>query len=63
MTETVSLDGIPVKLVDTAGIRRALDEAESIGVGKSMEALTDADLVLVVLDSSAAGSGGRSTLY
>ena len=52
ITETVALDGIPVKLVDTAGIRRALDEAESIGIGKSMEALADADLVLVVLDSS-----------
>ena len=52
VTETVSLGGIPVKLVDTAGIRRALDEAESIGIQKSMEALADADLVLVVLDGS-----------
>lgn len=52
VTETVSLDGIPVRLIDTAGIRRALDEAESIGIRKSMEALADADLVLVVLDAS-----------
>src|SRR5260370_21109862 len=52
VTETVSLGGIPVKLVDTAGIRRALDEAESIGIQKSMQALADADLVLVVLDAS-----------
>ncbi|HEY1272230.1 MAG TPA: tRNA uridine-5-carboxymethylaminomethyl(34) synthesis GTPase MnmE [Terriglobales bacterium] len=52
VTETVALGGIPLKLVDTAGIRRALDEAESIGIRKSMEALADADLVLVVLDSS-----------
>jgi tRNA modification GTPase len=52
VTETVSIGGIPVKLVDTAGIRRALDEAESIGVKKSLEALADADLVLVVLDAS-----------
>jgi tRNA modification GTPase len=52
VTETVSLGGIPVKLVDTAGIRHALDEAEGIGIRKSMEALADADLVLVVLDSS-----------
>ncbi len=52
VTETVALGGIPVKLVDTAGIRRALDEAEDIGIRKSMEALADADLVLVVLDSS-----------
>ena len=52
VTETVSLGGIPVHLVDTAGIRQALDEAESIGIRKSMEALADADLVLVVLDAS-----------
>src|SRR5437879_879630 len=52
VSETVGLGGIPVKLVDTAGIRRALDEAESIGIRKSMEALADADLVLIVLDCS-----------
>ena len=52
VTETVALGGIPVRLVDTAGIRHARDEAEGIGIRKSMEALADADLVLVVLDSS-----------
>ena len=52
VSETVAIGGIPVKLVDTAGIRRALDEAESIGIQKSMEALADADLVLIVLDCS-----------
>jgi tRNA modification GTPase len=52
VTETVAIGGIPVKLVDTAGIRPALDEAESIGIKKSMEALADADLVLVVMDVS-----------
>jgi tRNA modification GTPase len=52
VTETVAIGGIPVNLVDTAGIRWALDEAESIGIRKSMEALADADLILVVLDST-----------
>ncbi|MGA9526713.1 MAG: tRNA uridine-5-carboxymethylaminomethyl(34) synthesis GTPase MnmE [Terriglobales bacterium] len=52
VSETVAIGGIPVRLVDTAGIRRALDEAESIGIQKSMEALADADLVLVVLDAT-----------
>jgi tRNA modification GTPase len=52
ISETVSLGGIPVELVDTAGIRRALDEAESIGIKKSFEALADADLVLVVVDKT-----------
>ena len=52
VSETVAIGGIPVKLVDTAGIRKALDEAESIGIKKSMEALADADMVLIVLDAS-----------
>jgi tRNA modification GTPase len=52
VSETVSIGGIPIQLVDTAGIRQSLDEAESIGIRKSMEALADADLVLVVLDAS-----------
>jgi tRNA modification GTPase len=52
VSEMVAIGGIPVRLVDTAGIRRALDEVESIGVRKSREALADADLVLVVLDAS-----------
>ncbi len=52
VSETVAIGGIPIQLVDTAGIRQALDEAEFIGIRKSMEALADADLVLVVLDAS-----------
>jgi tRNA modification GTPase len=52
VSETVAIGGIPVELVDTAGIRTAVDEAESIGIRKSMEALADADLVLVVIDKS-----------
>ncbi|MFZ0311748.1 MAG: tRNA uridine-5-carboxymethylaminomethyl(34) synthesis GTPase MnmE [Candidatus Korobacteraceae bacterium] len=51
VSETVAIGGIPVRLVDTAGIRVAKDEAESIGVRKSMEALADADVVLIVLDA------------
>jgi tRNA modification GTPase len=50
VSETVSIGGIPVELVDTAGIRQALDEAESIGIKKSIEALADADLVLIVME-------------
>jgi tRNA modification GTPase len=52
VSETVAIGGIPIQLIDTAGIRQALDEAESIGIRKSMEALAEADLVLVVLDAS-----------
>jgi tRNA modification GTPase len=52
VSETVALGGIPVRLVDTAGIRITTDEAETLGVKKSYEALADADLVLVVIDVS-----------
>ena len=51
VTETVSLGGLPIQLIDTAGLRDALDEAESIGIQKSREALADADAVLVVLEA------------
>jgi tRNA modification GTPase len=54
VTERVSLGGIPVELVDTAGMREASDEAEQIGIRKSREALADADMVLMVLDASIA---------
>ena len=51
VTERVSLGGIPIELVDTAGLREATDEAESMGIQKSREALADADLVLLVLEA------------
>ena len=54
VAETVSLSGIPIRLVDTAGIRAAVDEAEEIGIRKAYEALADADIVLVVRDHTSA---------
>jgi tRNA modification GTPase len=62
VSETVAIGGIPIQLVDTAGIRQALDEAEFIGIRKSMEALADADLVLVVLDASQPETEGNELL-
>jgi tRNA modification GTPase len=52
VTDRFSLGGIPVELVDTAGLREAKNEVEAIGIRKSREALAEADLVLVVLDAS-----------
>ena len=49
--EQLSLDGIPIQLVDTAGLREAASEAERIGIAKSREAFADAGLVLLVLNS------------
>jgi len=54
VTERVSLEGIPVELVDTAGLRESTDEAESIGIAKSREAMAEADVVLLVVDATAA---------
>ena len=50
--EYINLDGIPVKIIDTAGIRETEDIVEKIGVEKSREKIDEADLVLLVLDSS-----------
>jgi tRNA modification GTPase len=54
VTERISLDGIPLELVDTAGLREGLEEAEQMGIARSREALADAALVVVVLDATAA---------
>jgi tRNA modification GTPase len=57
VTETMVLEdargGVPIHLVDTAGLRAASDEAEAMGIAKSREALADADLALLVLDATA----------
>jgi tRNA modification GTPase len=50
VSESSSVGGIPLRFVDTAGIRDALDEAEKIGVQKSMQAVADSDLRLLVVD-------------
>ena len=54
VSETASLDGIPVKFVDTAGIRVGQDLVESLGIERSYQAMADADLTLVVVDVSQA---------
>jgi tRNA modification GTPase len=53
VAERVAIAGIPVELMDTAGLREATDEAERIGIAKSHEAIAEADLVLLVIDSVA----------
>ena len=52
VSERISLDGIPLELVDTAGLREAHDVAEQLGIARTREALADAALVLVVLDAT-----------
>ncbi|HEU0123376.1 MAG TPA: tRNA uridine-5-carboxymethylaminomethyl(34) synthesis GTPase MnmE [Bryobacteraceae bacterium] len=52
VSETAALDGVPVRFVDTAGIRASGDVVESLGIERSLQAMADADLTLVVLDAS-----------
>jgi tRNA modification GTPase len=53
VSEVTSLEGIPVKLVDTAGIRESKDLVETLGIERTYQAMADADLTLLVLDLSA----------
>ena len=52
IAEHISIDGVPVELLDTAGLRDTEDEAERLGVARSRQAVADADAVLMVLDAS-----------
>jgi tRNA modification GTPase len=51
LEESVQIDGLPVRLVDTAGLRAALDSVELLGIERSRLLLARADLVLLVIDS------------
>src|SRR4030095_12073699 len=50
VSETTQIQGIPVRLMDTAGIRQANDRVEQLGIDRSVEALADADQVLFIVD-------------
>lgn len=52
ISETLTLSGIPVRLVDTAGIREGQDIVEKLGIERSFQAVADADLTLLVFDVS-----------
>lgn len=51
LEESAHMDGLPVRLVDTAGLRAALDSVELMGIERSRELLARADLALLVIDS------------
>ncbi|HSY34632.1 MAG TPA: tRNA uridine-5-carboxymethylaminomethyl(34) synthesis GTPase MnmE [Acidobacteriaceae bacterium] len=65
--ESLALGGIPLRLIDTAGLRGGLDEAgidvaEMQGIARSHEALADADLVLLIHDATLAVTVGELRL-
>jgi len=63
VSENAAFEGIPVRLVDTAGIRECLDAVEKLGIERSYQAIADADLTLVVWDlSRALEPGDRAIL-
>lgn len=50
--ETFTINNIPVQLMDTAGLRETIDTVETIGVERARQAMADADIVVVVIDST-----------
>lgn len=52
LTESITIKGFPVTLTDTAGLRESTDQIEQLGVGRSHQAIADADLVLLLVDGS-----------
>ena len=50
--EFINVNGIPLKLIDTAGIREATDEVEKIGINKAKQIAEEADLIIAIFDSS-----------
>jgi len=52
LEESINLNGVPIKLLDTAGLRKTEDKIEQIGIQKAEEKLEEADIVLFVFDAS-----------
>ena len=52
LRESISIQGIPVTLTDTAGMRNAADQIEALGIRRTEQAIADADLVVAVVDGS-----------
>jgi tRNA modification GTPase len=52
ISEVINIDGVPVLITDTAGVRASADRIEQLGIERTRRAVTDADLTVVVLDGS-----------
>lgn len=50
--EFINIDGVPLKIIDTAGIRNTSDQIEKIGVEKAIKLIKESDLVIAIFDSS-----------
>ncbi len=61
--EEISLEGIPLQIVDTAGLRKSDDAVEKIGIERSWSAIKEADIVLFLRDASAANQEESEILF
>ena len=52
LSEVIDIEGVPVLITDTAGVRASSDKIEQLGVERTRRAIVDADLIVVVLDGS-----------
>lgn len=61
--EIINVNGVPLRVLDTAGIREAVEEVERIGVARAREALATAQLVIVVLDAETGITGEDEAVF
>ncbi|HST53331.1 MAG TPA: tRNA uridine-5-carboxymethylaminomethyl(34) synthesis GTPase MnmE [Pyrinomonadaceae bacterium] len=52
LSEIINIEGIPILITDTAGVRTAADKIEQLGIERTRRAISDADFIIVVLDGS-----------
>jgi tRNA modification GTPase len=60
LTELIDVDGMPVHIIDTAGLRQSQDVVEQEGIKRAHKAITDADLLLLVIDVNADSCNAQS---
>ncbi len=60
--ETINIDGVPIHLMDTAGLRETIDPVEKIGVSRSLTSIGNADVVLLVADSTEPAAADSAVL-
>lgn len=61
ISQTIQIEGVPVRVVDTAGLRETHDEVERIGIARAWEAVGEADCVIHLVDAREVMAGGGAT--
>jgi tRNA modification GTPase len=63
LRETIQIDGVPVQLIDTAGLRDGIDEVERLGIERSWQTIREADVILFIRDISQLNETEHDELY